>query len=672
MKSTDLLVVLCLNVYHGVYALYFQNFLQIDVPRVNNSAVREFLSQNNFDMSNFYLVVMCSVRQDNDEVSEDCRNQMNIICNNSEILNPMADAWSKIPYTGMTVSTAMDLGTFDQCVDIDYYIDQTRILGKHCTYGWGLPIGDSTYVLSYCAPDKCSSSDLVRLITTDPNAIEILDKIFNDDRCQTKESRTSMNASEIVVACLFGLFLCLLILSTSYDIVMRRKKSKPDPLFVAFSAYSNGQKLFQTTSPSAVKADQILCFHGLKAVSMMWILAGHAVGLFSVVPLVNQEKLNEFNSELASFYITGAYFAVDTFFYLSGFLIAYQYFKSASEKKVVPQLIGIPQMIIHRYLRITPALLMMFLYGVYLAQFLSTGPLYGTVSESIARPCKEHWWAVFLYIQNYYNPTDLCYTHSWYLSTDWQLFLISPFVLIPVAMQYRRSFNTVMYQLLALNVFFIFLPLLTKLVFPDSDPNYLEYDTQSKLIDYFLGFTLGFYIRCKRHRKYIFDKITNLILWAISLTLMLGTLLIYQQFSLGSQHSHLIRSLSYTFTKPVWCIGLSFIIYSCVYGKGGFINSWLSNSCVQILSKLSYCMYLMHAPVIVFWLSTKRTREYFGHYNLFVLFGGHLVGTIIVAIIWSLAFESPLIKIEGLIFGTHRAPKPPPKNDDLPPKIADA
>lgn len=50
-------------------------------------------------------------------------------------------------------------------------------------------------------------------------------------------------------------------------------------------------------------------------------------------------------------YLATAYLAVDTFFFISGFLLAYQYFKSLASKPISVQILAIPQMIVHRYLR---------------------------------------------------------------------------------------------------------------------------------------------------------------------------------------------------------------------------------------------------------------------------------------------------------------------------------
>ncbi len=53
-----------------------------------------------------------------------------------------------------------------------------------------------------------------------------------------------------------------------------------------------------------------------------------------------------------------------------------------------------------------------------------------------------------------------------------------------------------------------------------------------------------------------------------------------------------------TFSKVIWGLALSFIVYSCVNSYGGFINDFLSWSFWVPISKLSFCAYLVHASII--------------------------------------------------------------------------
>lgn len=60
---------------------------------------------------------------------------------------------------------------------------------------------------------------------------------------------------------------------------------------MAFSAYSNGKKLL-AISPKTNK-EQIHVFNGLKFISMMWIIAGHAMEVFDYefIPVLNRQEV---------------------------------------------------------------------------------------------------------------------------------------------------------------------------------------------------------------------------------------------------------------------------------------------------------------------------------------------------------------------------------------------
>lgn len=59
--------------------------------------------------------------------------------------------------------------------------------------------------------------------------------------------------------------------------------------FLAFSVYTNGKKLLQSTKISHA-GDQILSFHGMKFISMWWIISSHGAISFLLAPMMNEEK----------------------------------------------------------------------------------------------------------------------------------------------------------------------------------------------------------------------------------------------------------------------------------------------------------------------------------------------------------------------------------------------
>lgn len=65
---------------------------------------------------------------------------------------------------------------------------------------------------------------------------------------------------------------------------------KQKALFSAFSVYSNGKKLFQTSDTSK---DIIESLHGIRALSIMWIIHGHRVQMYASFPIINRVQFME-------------------------------------------------------------------------------------------------------------------------------------------------------------------------------------------------------------------------------------------------------------------------------------------------------------------------------------------------------------------------------------------
>lgn len=58
-----------------------------------------------------------------------------------------------------------------------------------------------------------------------------------------------------------------------------------NPLLIAFSVYTNGKKIMKTTSTQ--DSGQILCFNGVKVISMLWVILGHRYSFLASIGLIN-------------------------------------------------------------------------------------------------------------------------------------------------------------------------------------------------------------------------------------------------------------------------------------------------------------------------------------------------------------------------------------------------
>jgi peptidoglycan/LPS O-acetylase OafA/YrhL len=77
-----------------------------------------------------------------------------------------------------------------------------------------------------------------------------------------------------------------------------------------------------------------------------------------------------------------------------------------------------------------------------LPRYIIDGPFVGNMTSEV-RKCHKWWWSSLLFIQNYMNLKENCLNHTWYLSVDWQLFLVTP-VIVGMLWKFGRKFLVVM------------------------------------------------------------------------------------------------------------------------------------------------------------------------------------------------------------------------------------
>lgn len=122
------------------------------------------------------------------------------------------------------------------------------------------------------------------------------------------------------------------------------------PIFLAFSVYTNGKRLLAVSSKP--NKEQVQIFHGFKFISTIWIIAYHSSATYLSAPVINRVEPQKWKTEYRySQYVLNADMAVDTFIFMSGFLLAYMYIKPKVPQKPWLQIKSIPYTYIHRYMR---------------------------------------------------------------------------------------------------------------------------------------------------------------------------------------------------------------------------------------------------------------------------------------------------------------------------------
>lgn len=168
---------------------------------------------------------------------------------------------------------------------------------------------------------------------------------------------------------------------------------------------------------------------------------------------------------------------------------------------------------------------------------------------------------------------------------------------------------------------------------------------------YIVGILLGYTLFTMKNRQIRLPRFVALCAWALSITncftIVFG---IYSFEQLDYDGSVFIDAIYESMIRVLWSLSLSWIIFACVQGYGGFINHFLSLSFWQPLGKLSYAIYLIHYPLQIYFMSIQREAEYFSNTRAIHKFWGDFMMSACLALVWVLAFEMPILGLQEIMF----------------------
>ncbi|GMS94078.1 hypothetical protein PENTCL1PPCAC_16253, partial [Pristionchus entomophagus] len=217
-------------------------------------------------------------------------------------------------------------------------------------------------------------------------------------------------------------------------------------LFMACSLYTNIGSIFDVSEAAKVEG-QIGPIHCIRFFSMCWVLLGHVFSTYLGL-IANPLDALALRKDLTSEAIVNSFFSVDSFFFISGVLLSFLWFKMFKRNpKEVNSIYGWVMFYVHRILRLSPAFyVLVFFYTFVLRQLQRDTPL--NMNELLTVDfCSSSWWVELLYLSNFVNEDLPCLGYSWYLAADMQMYLFTPLLLIPLA------YNTILGLIVAAALF---------------------------------------------------------------------------------------------------------------------------------------------------------------------------------------------------------------------------
>ncbi|KAI1289959.1 Nose resistant to fluoxetine protein 6 [Halotydeus destructor] len=424
-------------------------------------------------------------------------------------------------------------------------------------------------------------------------------------------------------------------------------------LLVAFSIKSNAAKIISTEENSL----SINVLHGLRVVMMLWIISGHSYS-FAMQWLFfqNPQKLTDAPKNVMSQLIANGTFSVDSFFFISGLLVTLMALKTLRRSRGKFNLL---YYYVHRYLRMTPLMMVVIGYCATLLRYTGHGPGW---RESIAMYdgwCRSNWWLNALYLHNFFDRTNMCLSHSWYSAVDMQLYIMAPIVIIPLYKKPKLGLSIVAAILatsMAITAYLTFtnnfpaVPYINDLVPQDIVNEYygaIYIKPYTRVGPYLVGMVLG-YILYTMDGKLHLSQNQSRLGWLIATVANLGVLFAMAPANMGYLPSPSMAALYSATSRTIWASSLAWITYACIAGRGGFMSAFLSWKIWVPMSRLTYAAYLVHPVVMASFYGSRQMTFEFSHFLMLYLTLGNLVLTYVVAFLLSAIFESPIVALEKL------------------------
>ena len=609
-----------------------------------------------------------------------------------EAIDAMGKPGPNILYGHLTMA-----GSFDECLNI----------GEHYVKYWAASIYAHVLALKLalplrygmCVPVSCNATDFQYFIneTNKYEKVFILESDFSNVLETTSRTAPLTIGAKIMIA-VCSIFIALAVSSSFFDCgtkflrkFLNKLTTSPGPgvncetapllghthdrplsygkdifsvfktpveFITAFSVFKNVEMILSTKQPPTA----ITSLNGIRVISMAWVILCHTFlwlyGISSNPLYMAYHIAPRFSAQP----IVNGFFSVDSFFFLSGTLVAYLTLREMERKKGWFPVITY---YLHRYLRLTMVYAFLLFFWWTLTVYLGSGPEWSlVVGEGSAnyKACSKYWWTNLLYINNFYpwKLGDECMGWTWYLANDMQFFILAPLVLIPLYHLFPVGLaiaGVLLCATFASNGAIAGTKhFLANTVLPDPSNTLQSNDIYVKpycrAAPYLVGLVLGFLLfkKVRVNIHWLLDLAIYAIMWIVAAGCCFSTVYgLYNSF-----HGHELteaQNVSYIMlSRFTWGVGLALIVFACHNGYGWVVNDFLSMKFWIPLSRLSYSAYLIHPIILSVTIYTTRDTVAYTDYLIAVYGVAMVVMSFAAAGVVAVFVEFPLSNVEMAVF----------------------
>ncbi|CAH2232726.1 nose resistant to fluoxetine protein 6-like [Pararge aegeria] len=645
--------------------------------------------------------------------SEECEKQMAFLrTNDSNLYGRFLDSGMRTP-RGLFMLSGADLGDYYQCLGIEEKRQDMNIQGKYCflqipfNQTIEVPFAEEYIILprrdftnmkivhfdngiiseaqsfavgkrdninrvevqdviskaamnvAICIPKVCTSLQFTQRSFN----LSSIGFQFEEQFCRLPNDKPWVPVDYVAIV-IFSLIALLTVLGTAYDIThlfILKKDPKSAIIYIRmFSVYTNTRRLV-TFAPNANALD---CLDGVRSISMMWVIVGHAFSMHNF----NYNLLDgiKWVTSGDAVWVSTGLFSVDSFFLMAGLLLVYT---SVGKMSGTTFLKRLHVFYINRLLRMFPLLASLVLLEASVFHRMVDGPYWVEVARNAER-CRTFWWTTLLHVQNYVNPDDICIRHSWYIAIDIQLHIVSPLVLFWVLGSNKKAAWSALVSgllaILAASTIWNFMKDMpaTNMTIPrlEEQPFYMRNYYMNALTrgsPFFVGMIVGYILNIYKGQEIRLKKSFMLVSWTIALGLIAS----------GFYTSYLVMQLDWdnqvgdnlfnSFMRALWAIGLGWIIFACAKGYGGPINWLLTLSIWKIPARISFAMYLYHYPIMFLVAGMQLSPQFFSQGARIFDFMAFLVISVWVSYLVTVVIDAPFSTVIKMVIGAGQKKRSP-------------
>ncbi|CAG9859866.1 unnamed protein product [Phyllotreta striolata] len=454
----------------------------------------------------------------------------------------------------------------------------------------------------------------------------------------------------------FLLFLCLYLLFVAYATIFARKAPKVDAketqfdVLKTFSLVENWKR--RTSDSKNSDFQNLLSMQGLRFFLLLPIIYFHTV-MINVMAFVTNPIQFE---QMLRYDNTWMVFIVLPFFLMSSWLLILQV-NNIYDNQGKLSFKNVVIIIINRYFRliVSVAFTMLFLFSSLVSKF--EGPLTFTILNLNGRACRKNWFYSLTLFGNYDVILNLCNGVSWYVSADFQVYVIN-LLLLYAKLKYNLRNRTFYVGLLLAVCFlhgFIVYQYGNDIIYTPSVRNFEEIGvrTSEKFVWYYtstysiwgcsiVGLIFGTIYYNIKATPMKCNKMVTILGGILAVSFPLLALRLSSKQTDDRMEAAFLASV----VKPLFNLGFAIGLLGMAKNYGGFLKKVFEWKFFVVMGNFTFFTYLIHMGPILLMHSLKDWPFYASSYQLILDFAKANAVCWPIGFLLSLIIEEPSLIIQ--------------------------